>query len=340
MGRGGVSPKLKAPPERLHRSGHCNLTNPPHVHVRCRGAYSGARCPCDCHAESEPAAVPVDVMRFAYADPPYLGCCGLYGHEHPDGLCWDDLDTHRALVARLVADYPDGWAMSASSPSLRHLLPLVPEDVRVAAWVKPFHALKRGVRPSYGWEPVLFRGGRNRGHPPPPKGGKATTPRDFVQESITLQRGLTGAKPAKVCEWILDLLGHRPGVDTLDDLYPGTGIMGEVVAARVGSVYDLGVSVTGQFDPAAANPWLAAHLYVEPENVGAECEAVTEVTSDGLGSCRCNRPREEHVPSLFHPQRGTLPSLLADGSTRCPLCGSPWTPLAAAGGTGGASAKW
>lgn len=23
-------------------------------------------------------------MRFAYADPPYLGCCALYDHHHPD----------------------------------------------------------------------------------------------------------------------------------------------------------------------------------------------------------------------------------------------------------------
>lgn len=22
-------------------------------------------------------------MRFAYADPPYLGCCALYDHHHP-----------------------------------------------------------------------------------------------------------------------------------------------------------------------------------------------------------------------------------------------------------------
>lgn len=285
-----------------------------------------------------PPPLPPPAMRFAYADPPYLGCCRLYGHEHPDGLCWDDLGTHRALVARLVASYPDGWAMSASSPSLRHLLPLVPDDVRVAAWVKPFHALKRGVRPSYGWEPILFRGGRNENHPPPEKGGKATTPRDFIQESITLRRGLTGAKPRRVCEWVLDLLGHRPGLDVLDDLYPGTGIMGEVTAGRTTSAYGSGESVAGQFDSADANPWLAAHLYVDPQHVGSECEAVVEVTSDGLGSCRCNRPRAEHVPSLFHPQRGTLPSLLDDGSTRCPCCGQPWTPLSPA--VGGASATW
>lgn len=163
-------------------------------------------------------------LTFAYADPPYLGCCRLYKHDHPDGLCWDDLDTHRRLVDRLTGDYPDGWALSCSSPSLRHLLPLCPDDVRIAAWTKPFHVYKKGVRPAYAWEPVIFRGGRNSNHPPPVKGGQATTPKDFIAANITLRKGLTGAKPPKVCSWILDLLGHQPG-DTIDDLFPGTGTM-------------------------------------------------------------------------------------------------------------------
>ncbi len=56
-------------------------------------------------------------MRFAYADPPYLGCCGLYDHEHgSDGLCWDSPETHRQLVNALVDQYPDGWALSLSMP--------------------------------------------------------------------------------------------------------------------------------------------------------------------------------------------------------------------------------
>lgn len=176
------------------------------------------------------------MMHFAYADPPYLGCCHLYAHHHPDGLCWDDLSTHHNLIDRLVVDYPDGWAMSATSNSLRALLPLCPPDVRVAAWVKPFHAYKRGVRPAYAWEPVVFRGGRNVGHPPPEKDGEATTPKDFVAENITLRTGLVGAKPRRVCLWILDLLGHLPG-DVLDDLYPGTAVMGEAASTHLGTLF-------------------------------------------------------------------------------------------------------
>lgn len=183
-------------------------------------------------------------MKFAYADPPYLGCCGLYGHVHegPDiNGCWDDEDTHWRLVGHLNINYPDGWAMSATSGSLRQLLPLCPPDVRVSPWCKTFSAFKKGVRPAYAWEPVIWRGGRNPAngypHAPPPKGGKQNTPKDFhetwSQEGglfapITLRKGFTGAKPPEFCRWILDLLNYQPG-DEMDDLFPGTGVMGEVL---------------------------------------------------------------------------------------------------------------
>jgi hypothetical protein len=105
----------------------------------------------------------------------------------------------------------------------------------VASWVKSFCAFKRGVRPAYSWEPVIFWRGRNPGsghpHPPPLKGGKQTTPKDHIVEPITLQKGLTGAKPERVCGWVLDLLGALPG-DTVDDIFPGTGIMGRVAAGK------------------------------------------------------------------------------------------------------------
>lgn len=169
-------------------------------------------------------------MRFAYADPPYFGKCGkFYGHNHPDGRCWDDLSTHELLVKRLEAEYPDGWALSLSSPTLRDLLPLCPPDIRVAAWVKPFCIFKKGVRPAYAWEPVLFRGGRNVRPPVPEKGGKQITPKDYIAEPITLKKGLTGAKPEKFCRWVLDLLNVQSG-DEVTDLFPGTGIMGQVAA--------------------------------------------------------------------------------------------------------------
>jgi hypothetical protein len=179
-------------------------------------------------------------IRVGYADPPYLGCCGLYQHHHPDGRCWDDPETHRLLIGRLVAEFPDGWVLSCSSPSLRTLLPLCPEDVRVGAWVKPFHAFKRGVRPAYAWEPVVYLGGRNRHHPPPEKGGKATTPRDWVSANITLQKGLTGVKPNPFCFWLFDLLGLRTG-DELVDLFPGSGAVSRAWALWQSSLFGAAV---------------------------------------------------------------------------------------------------
>jgi hypothetical protein len=164
-------------------------------------------------------------MRVAYADPPYLG----QGARHYGRPEWDQVDRHAQLITQLVDEYPDGWALSASSPSLRVLLPQCPVDVRIAAWVKPFCAFKRGVRPAYGWEPVIFRGGRNRGAPVPAKGGRQLTPKDFHAASITLQTGLTGAKPESFCRWVLWLLNVQPG-DRVDDLFPGTGVMGRVAA--------------------------------------------------------------------------------------------------------------
>lgn len=162
------------------------------------------------------------MARYAYADPPYLGCGKLYAAHHPDALVWDDPAIHQALVDRLVADYPDGWTLSLSTPSLQAILPMCPPDVRVCAWVKPFAAFKVGVNPGYAWEPVILRAGRRKRPRTEP------TVRDWLAEPIALKRGLAGAKPRAFCLWVLDLLGYQPG-DEIHDLFPGTGSMGEAV---------------------------------------------------------------------------------------------------------------
>lgn len=161
-------------------------------------------------------------MKFAYADPPYLGQgTKHYGKHHDAASVYDILDGHRVLIDRLVAEYPDGWALSLSSPSLRALLPLCPSDVRVMCWVKPFAIFKPGVNPAYAWEPVIVRGGRKRTRLQP-------TLRDWVSANITLKKGLVGAKPPAFCEWLFGILNMQPG-DTLDDLFPGTGIVGKTL---------------------------------------------------------------------------------------------------------------
>lgn len=164
-------------------------------------------------------------MRFAYADPPYLGCCSRYEHRHeaPYG-CWDDIDTHAALVGHLLAEFPDGWAMSLHTPSLRAVLNLCPDDVRIAAWVKTWCSFKT-ANPAYAWEPVIFRGGRTwaeRGK------REALTIRDWHAEPVTLRQPVIGAKPPKFCRWVCDLLGYVDG-DEMVDVFPGSGVMGRVL---------------------------------------------------------------------------------------------------------------
>lgn len=156
-------------------------------------------------------------MRIAYADPPYVGCGNLYPER-------TEVD-HVALIARLVEEFPDGWALSASSPSLRQLLPLCPGDVRVAAWVKPFAVFKPNVNPAYAWEPVIWRGGRTK------RERHESTVRDWVSVNITLRRGLVGAKPPAFCLWLFSLLGLQGG-DEFVDVFPGTGIVGRMWDAR------------------------------------------------------------------------------------------------------------
>lgn len=161
-------------------------------------------------------------MRLAYADPPYLGGCVLYGHEHgDDGKCWDEPRTVFSLIQRLK-EY-DGWVLHASSPSLALILGdfqyLGIHDYRVMPWVKPFAAFKANVPVAYAWEPVIVKAARK-----PEVTGRMTM-RDYISEGITLERGTIGAKPERVCMWAFEVMGADPD-DELVDLYPGSGAVG------------------------------------------------------------------------------------------------------------------
>jgi len=154
-------------------------------------------------------------MKVAYADPPYLGMAKFY--DHPEGAAYDTIAGHQALIDRLSAEFPDGWAYSLSSTTLRDILPLCPADARVGAWVKPFASFKANVNPAYAWEPVIFRRGRKKDKPAP-------TIRDWCSVNIALKRGLVGAKPEGFAWWLFELMGMSEE-DEFVDIFPGTGGM-------------------------------------------------------------------------------------------------------------------
>lgn len=163
-----------------------------------------------------PRAGGTDVsLRVGYADPPYPGMSRFY-RDHPDYA--GELD-HGELIDRLEADY-DGWCLHTASTTLKEVLTLAPEGVRVMAWVKPFAIFKKHVSVAYSWEPVIVKPCRPR-----PFDGY-TTINDWISEPITLRRGLTGVKPAAVCRWLFDAMGMA-AEDSLDDMFPGSGAVAD-----------------------------------------------------------------------------------------------------------------
>jgi hypothetical protein len=158
-------------------------------------------------------------MRFAYADPPYPG-------ESRKNYRAAEVD-HEALVRRLLAEYPDGWALSTSSLGLPIVLDCIPRlvhrvsmrELRIGVWA-------RGSRPgkSYyardAFEALLVHGGR------PVELG----PRDRLDNLLvahprvfrTMPGRVPGAKPPEFSEWMFRMLGAQRG-DRLDDLFPGSG---------------------------------------------------------------------------------------------------------------------
>jgi len=154
-------------------------------------------------------------MIFAYADPPYIGMAYRY-RQYPD--YGGEVD-HQTLIRSLETSGYDGWALSASSPTLRQILPWCPETVRVMAWVKPFCSFKPNVNPAYAWEPVIVHGGRRFTRWQPKV-------RDWIAVNMTRQRPVIGAKPRAFCYWLFDVLNMQAD-DEFVDLFPGSGAVTE-----------------------------------------------------------------------------------------------------------------
>lgn len=159
----------------------------------------------------------LQAKRIAYADPPYPGKAWMY-RDQPSYA--GEVD-HVALLQRL--QHYDGWALSTSAKALRELLPLCPEEVRVCPWVKPIGVSARSLGLHNAWEPVIVMPARRV---PPGM-------RDWLRAMPARGNGeLKGRKPTAFVHWLIDALGAVPTIDSLDDLFPGTGIVGRVWELR------------------------------------------------------------------------------------------------------------
>jgi hypothetical protein len=56
--------------------------------------------------------------------------------------------------------------------------------------------------------------------------------RDWLSCATTRKKGTIGAKPEQFNEWVLLLLGFDASQDVLDDLFPGSGGMSQVLVAQ------------------------------------------------------------------------------------------------------------
>jgi len=174
-------------------------------------------------------------LRIAYADPPYPGTARKY-YQH-ESTYRGEVD-HAALLSQLQ-EY-DGWALSTSQKALRDILPLAPAAARVAVWVKPIGAAPATRGPHNTWEPVIYLPGRWR------RPGR----RDWLSAMPARGGGsLPGRKPIRFCLWLFELLGMAPG-DELDDLFPGTGVVGKCWRASSPSPGDSGLD---HLEPATAS---------------------------------------------------------------------------------------
>lgn len=174
-------------------------------------------------------------MRLAIADPPYLGRANRwYGtgrgsgggrhvaDHHPEAHVWDRAETHRDLVRQLQDEY-DGWAIAAAPDTLPVYLGAVVGIVpRFMVWHRR-NSPPSGSRVASTFEVVVLSipAGRSA-H------GTGLHVAD-VLDAPAPRRGFAGAKPEAWTRWVLDALGYRPDIDTVHDLFNGSGAVAAAV---------------------------------------------------------------------------------------------------------------
>ena len=175
-------------------------------------------------------------LRFAIADPPYLGRAnrwygdgrGIQGgrgraDSHPDAALWDTVAAHHDLVRTLRRDY-DGYAIACPPDSLAVYLAVAPE-LRVMVWHRR-NAPPSGARVGFAWEAVLVAIPADR------RGRKIGIGRSDVLDATAPRIGFAGAKPEAWTRWVLDVMGVEPE-DAVVDLFAGSGAVSDAIAQGV-----------------------------------------------------------------------------------------------------------
>ena len=177
-------------------------------------------------------------MKFAIADPPYLGRASTwYGSSmrksqkgklfggtanvgfkpadyHPEAFKWDLLETHKLLIDKLESEY-DGFAVAMAHDNLQKLISYFRPNIKIMIWHK--WSIPSRARVQNRFEPVAIRIPKTR------KGAiKGKTMNDILTYKTKTNQGFTGAKPLAWTEWVLNAMGVQTG-DSVDDLFNGSG---------------------------------------------------------------------------------------------------------------------
>lgn len=169
-----------------------------------------------------------DVLRLAYADPPYPGLSRRYYGSHPDFA--GEVD-HAQLIEQL-SEF-DGWALSTSARALQYVLGLCPPGSRVAIWNRGERPT-RSAGPLNAYEPVIYFGGRRDASlstaagekvSPAPGGRVAsagegdasgTAADDASRHAGEVRRVGAGRDASRGSARRVDVLTYRPGARTTD----------------------------------------------------------------------------------------------------------------------------
>jgi len=259
---------------------------------------------------SSPAAGPLEQrrIRVAYADPPYPGLSARYYRQEPTFA--GEVD-HPALIASLLQDFPDGWALSTSMRALRELLPLCPADLHLCPWVKPNGVSRRTRGLHVAHEYLIVVGGRRR------------TPgiRDWLRAKPAIGGGdLMGRKPLAFCGFLFDALGLVVG-DELVDLYPGTGIVARAWSNLCGSSATFRRPRRSREYPGDVSSSRARGEVLHDETSRTPAPAPSDETSRGAARSRGDEssPVDVAASSLVdHESRTYVPREASPGASSVP----------------------